>query len=177
MFMYKLQKHRVEEKSSFSNDKGEKPCQFANPETPPCLPSMQTDIAAASTDEPTPNIIVPHEGGCGSGSPSAVETGGAPGVGGEEPLANEVVPRESSEVELGDLPIVESDATEADVGASAVVDKPDIVMPREGGGGLGLPSVEAVAYGAGSNEHVLDLPSVQPDAPRSGGDDSAKTDT
>ena len=102
--MYKLQKHRVEEKSLFSDDKGEKPCQFANPETPPCLP---TDAAAAGTAEPTPDIIVPPEGGCGSGSP--VETGGAPGAASKEPLANEVVPRESSEVELSSLPSVETD--------------------------------------------------------------------
>ena len=170
--MYKLQKHRVEEKSLFSDDKGEKPCQFANPETPTCLP---TDAVAAGIAEPTPDIIVPPEGGCGSGSP--VETGGAPGAASKEPLANEVVPRESSEVELGDLPIVESAATEADAGAGAAVDKPDIVVPPERGGGLGLPSVEAVASGAATNEHVPDLPSVQPDAPGSGGDDSAETDT
>ena len=175
LFMYKLQKHRVEEKSMFSDDKVEKPCQFANPEMPPSLPSVETDPEKAGTDEPTPDIIVPPEGGCGSGSP--VETGGAPRAASKEPLANEVVPRESSEVELGDLPIVESAATEADARAGAAVDKPDIVVPPERGGGLGLPSVEAVASGAATNEHVPDLPSVQPDAPRSGGDDSVEIDT
>ncbi len=58
-----LQKHRVEENSTFYDDKGEKACQFVKAETPPCLLSMETDAAGVGTGEPAPDIIVPPEVG------------------------------------------------------------------------------------------------------------------
>lgn len=64
-----------------------------------------------------------------------------------------------------------TDATDADVGTANPA--PDVIVQHEGGGGLGFPSVKAVASGASSNEHVPDVPFVEP---VSGGDDSAESD-
>lgn len=136
-----LQKHRVEENSIFSDDKGEKACQFVKPETPPCSLSVETDAAGAGTDEPIPGIIVPHEGGCGLGLPSAVETGGTAGAASVEPLANGIVPQESSELEQDGLPIAKTDVTGADARVATTDPAPDIVMQHEEGCGLSLPTV------------------------------------
>nr|XP_051202118.1 uncharacterized protein LOC127315688 [Lolium perenne] len=111
-------KHRVEENSILSDDKGEMACQSFKPPTPPCLLSMETDAAGPGTDEPIPGIIVPHEEGCGLGLPPAVETGGAAGAASVEPLVNGVVPREFSELEQNGLPIVKTDLTGADAGVA-----------------------------------------------------------
>ena len=60
----------------------------------------------------------------------SVETDVAPGAGSAEPLANGVVSRESSEVELGGLPIVETNATCSEVGAGATDRAPEVVVPH-----------------------------------------------
>ncbi|KAK1645853.1 hypothetical protein QYE76_063658 [Lolium multiflorum] len=218
-------KHRVEENSILSDDKGEMACQSFKPPTPPCLLSMETDAAGPGTDEPIPGIIVPHEEGCGLGLPPAVETGGAAGAASVEPLVNGVVPREFSELEQNGLPIVKTDLTGADAGVATddpapeggfVLVEPVMTMPTVltgGGPGAGrveplakgvvpressevdiggLPSVETSGLpGAGiveisangavppdsyELEHVPDVPSVEPDAPVSSGDDSAESD-
>jgi hypothetical protein len=220
-----LQKHRVEENSILSDDKGEMACQSFKPPTPPCLLSMETDAAGPGTDEPIPGIIVPHEEGCGLGLPPAVETGGAAGAASVEPLVNGVVPREFSELEQNGLPIVKTDLTGADAGVATddpapeggfVLVEPVMTMPTVltgGGPGAGrveplakgvvpressevdiggLPSVETSGLpGAGiveisangavppdsyELEHVPDVPSVEPDAPVSNGDDSTESD-
>ena len=142
--MYKLQKRRAEENSPFSDDKGEKPCQFAKPEKPPCLPSLETDATGVRTADPASDVVVPHEGGCGLGSPSAVDTGGAPRAASVEPAGNGVVARESSEVELSSLPSVETDVAP---GAGSAEPLANGVMSREScevelGG---LPTVETNA--------------------------------
>lgn len=233
-----LQKHRVEENSILSDDKGEMACQSFKPPTPPCLLSMETDAAGPGTDEPIRGIIVPHEEGCGLGLPPAVETGGAAGAASVEPLVNGVVPREFSELEQNGLPIVKTDLTGADAGVATddpapeggfVLVEPVMTMPTVltgGGPGAGrveplakgvvpressevdiggLPSVETSGLpGAGiveisasgpvrehiwsyypfrfyratdsyEPEHVPDVPSVEPDAPVSSGDDSAES--
>ncbi|KAK1620711.1 hypothetical protein QYE76_026228 [Lolium multiflorum] len=224
-------KHRVEENSILSDDKGEMACQSFKPPTPPCLLSMETDAAGPGTDEPIPGIIVPHEEGCGLGLPPAVETGGAAGAASVEPLVNGVVPREFSELEQDGLPIVKTDVTGADAGVATDDPAPEVATPPEGGfvlvepvmtmptvltgGGPGagrveplakgvvpressevdiggLPSVEtgglpgagiveisangAVPPNSYELEHVPDVPSVEPDAPVSSGDDSAESD-
>ncbi|KAK1696736.1 hypothetical protein QYE76_013433 [Lolium multiflorum] len=232
-------KHRVEENSILSDDKGEMACQSFKPPTPPCLLSMETDAAGPGTDEPIPGIIVSHEEGCGLGLPPAVETGGAAGAASVEPLVNGVVPREFSELEQNGLPIVKTDITGADAGVATddpapeggfVLVEPVMTMPTVltgGGPGAGrveplakgvvpressevdiggLPSVETSGLpGAGiveisasgpvrehiwsyypfrfyratdsyEPEHVPDVPSVEPDAPVSSGDDSAESD-
>lgn len=220
-----LQKHRVEENSILSDDKGEMACQSFKPPTPPCLLSMETDAAGPGTDEPIPGIIVPHEEGCGLGLPPAEETGGAAGAASVEPLVNGVVPREFSELEQNGLPIVKTDITGADAGVATddpapeggfvlvepVMTMPTVltgggpgagrveplakgVVPRESSevdiGGLpsvetsGLPGAGIVEISANSAvppnsyelEHVPDVPSVEPDAPVSSGDDSAESD-
>ncbi|KAK1607416.1 hypothetical protein QYE76_031089 [Lolium multiflorum] len=114
-------KHRVEENSILSDDKGEMACQSFKPPTPPCLLSMETDAAGPGTDEPIPGIIVPHEEGCGLGLPPAVETGGAAGAASVEPLVNGVVPREFSELEQNGLPIVKTDIAGADAGVATMI--------------------------------------------------------
>ena len=226
-----LQKHRVEENSILSDDKGEMACQSFKPPTPPCLLSMETDAAGPGTDEPIPGIIVSHEEGCGLGLPPAVETGGAAGAASVEPLVNGVVPREFSELEQNGLPIVKTDITGADAGVATDDPAPEVATPPEGGfvlvepvmtmptvltgggpgagrveplakgvvpressevdiGGLpsvdtgGLPGAGIVEISANSAvppnsyelEHVPDVPSVEPDAPVSSGDDSAESD-
>ncbi|KAK1682790.1 hypothetical protein QYE76_043638 [Lolium multiflorum] len=224
-------KHRVEENSILSDDKGEMACQSFKPPTPPCLLSMETDAAGPGTDEPIRGIIVPHEEGCGLGLPPAVETGGAAGAASVEPLVNGVVPREFSELEQDGLPIVKTDVTGADAGVATDDPAPEVATPPEGGfvlvepvmtmptvltgggpgagrveplakgvvpressevdiGGLpsvdtgGLPGAGIVEISANSAvppnsyelEHVPDVPSVEPDAPVSSGDDSAESD-
>ena len=152
-----LQKHRVEENSILSDDKGEMACQSFKPPTPPCLLSMETDAAGPGTDEPIPGIIVPHEEGCGLGLPPAVETGGAAGAASVEPLVNGVVPREFSELEQNGLPIVKTDLTGADAGVATddpapeggfVLVEPVMTMPTVlTGGGPGAGRVEPLAKG------------------------------
>ena len=136
--MYKLQKHRARE-NSLSDDKGEKPCQFAKPETSPCLPSVETNATGVRTPNPAPDVVVPHEGGTRLGLPTAVQTGGATEAGSVEPVANGVVPRVSSKLEIDGLPI-KTDATAADSGVHTADPAPDVVVPHEGGCGLGSPS-------------------------------------
>ncbi|KAK1608513.1 hypothetical protein QYE76_032186 [Lolium multiflorum] len=198
-------KHRVEENSILSDDKGEMACQSFKPPTPPCLLSMETDAAGPGTDEPIRGIIVPHEEGCGLGLPPAEETGGAAGAASVEPLVNGVVPREFSELEQDGLPIVKTDVTGADAGVATDDPAPEVATPPEGGfvlvepvmtmptvltgGGPGadtggLPGAGIVEISANSAvppnsyelEHVPDVPSVEPDAPVSSGDDSAESD-
>jgi hypothetical protein len=72
---------------------------------------------------------------------------------------NGVVPQEFSELELGGLPIVVTDATDDDAGGGIVNPPPNFIVQHEGGGELGVTPVKAV-------EH----------APESGGDDSAESD-
>ena len=137
--MYKLQKHRAEENSPFSDDKGEKPCQFAKPEKPPCLPSLETDATRVRAADLASDVVVPHEGGSRLDSPSAVQTGGAPEAASIEPLVSGVVPRVSSKLEIDGLPI-KTDATAADASVHTADPAPDVVVPHEGGCGLGSPS-------------------------------------
>src|SRR5215213_2139928 len=191
------QKHRVEENSILSDDKGEMACQSFKPPTPPCLLSMETDAAGPGTDEPIRGIIVPHEEGCGLGLPPAEETGGAAGAASVEPLVNGVVPREFSELEQDGLPIVKTDVTGADAGVATDDPAPEVATPPEGGFVLvepvmtmptvltgGVPGAGMVEISANSAvppnsyelEHVPDVPSVEPDAPVSSGDDSAESD-
>ncbi|KAK1632184.1 hypothetical protein QYE76_006499 [Lolium multiflorum] len=187
-------KHRVEENSILSDNKGEMASQSFKPPTPPCLLSMEIDAAGPGTDEPIPGIIMPHEEGCGLGLPPAVETGGAAGAASVEPLVNGVMP--ISELEQNGLPIVKTDV---DAGVATddpapeggfVLVEPVMTMPTLTGGGPGagrtggLPGagiVEISANGAVPPdsyelEHVPDVPSVEPDAPISSGDDSAESD-
>ena len=149
--MYKLQKHRAEENSPFSDDKGEKPCQFAKPEEPPCLPSLETDATGVRAADPAPDVVVPHEGGCGLGSPSAVDTGGAPRAASVEPAGNGVVARESSEVELSSLPSVETDVAP---GAGSAEPLANGVVSRESSevelGGLPIVETNATCSDAGA---------------------------
>src|SRR5215203_4429839 len=159
-----LQKHRVEENSILSDDKGEMACQSFKPPTPPCLLSMETDAAGPGTDEPIPGIIVSHEEGCGLGLPPAVETGGAAGAASVEPLVNGVVPREFSELEQNGLPIVKTDITGADAGVATDDPAPEVcfallkpVLPRVlTGGGPGAGRVEPL-----TEVDIGGLPSVE----------------
>ncbi|KAK1644427.1 hypothetical protein QYE76_062232 [Lolium multiflorum] len=168
-------KHRVEENSILSDDKGEMACQSFKPPTPPCLLSMETDAAGPGTDEPIPGIIVSHEEGCGLGLPPAVETGGAAGAASVEPLVNGVVPREFSELEQNGLPIVKTDITGADAGVATddpapevcfVLVEPVMTMPTVlTGGGPGAGRVEPLAKGVvpreSSEVDIGGLPSVE----------------
>ena len=127
---------------------------------------------------------MPHEGGSGLGSPSVVQTGDTAEAASVEPLANGVVPRVSSKLEIDGLPI-KSDATAADAGVHTADPAPDVVVPHEGGCGLGSPSAvetggapraaieETVGNGAITQEssevELSSLPSVETDvAPRDG---------
>ncbi|KAK1644679.1 hypothetical protein QYE76_062484 [Lolium multiflorum] len=167
-------KHRVEENSILSDDKGEMACQSFKPPTPPCLLSMETDAAGPGTDEPIPGIIVSHEEGCGLGLPPA-ETGGAAGAASVEPLVNGVVPREFSELEQNGLPIVKTDITGADAGVATDDPAPEVCFA------LLKPVLTTDWWWTWSwfyratdsyePEHVPDVPSVEPDAPVSSGDD------
>ncbi|KAK1614104.1 hypothetical protein QYE76_019621 [Lolium multiflorum] len=143
-------KHRVEENSILSDDKGEMACQSFKPPTPPLsmetdatgpagaasveplvngvvprefseleqdgLPIVKTDVTGAdagvATDDPAPEVATPPEGGFVLVEPvmtmPTVLTGGGPGAGMVEPLAKGVVSRESSEVDIGGLPSVDT---------------------------------------------------------------------
>ena len=98
---------------------------------------MENDAvaAAAGTDVSAPAIVVPDDGGGGLVLPSA-ETCAA-GAGSEEPSEDIVV--------LDSSPIMETHATGAGTAVGAADPAPEIIVPPEGGGDLGLQSVETVA--------------------------------
>ncbi|KAK1651931.1 hypothetical protein QYE76_069736 [Lolium multiflorum] len=70
------------------------------------------DQEGSASDDPAPEVATPPEGGFVLVEPvmtmPTVLTGGGPGAGRVEPLAKGVVPRESSEVDIGGLPSVET---------------------------------------------------------------------
>jgi hypothetical protein len=83
--MFELQRHRAEDVSQIFDDKVQNPCQLSIP-----------DVAGASTDDPAPEIVVPHErggGGSGSGDLPSVKKDTPPEAGGD-----------SSELQLDGLP-------------------------------------------------------------------------
>ena len=170
--MYKLQKHGAEENSPFSNDKGEKPCQFAKPKKPPCLPSLQTDATGVRATDPASDVVVPHEGGSGLGSPSAVETGGAPRAAIEETVGNGAITQESSEVELSSLPSVETDVAP---GAGSAEPLANGVVSRESSevelGGLPIVETDATCSDAGA---CATDPAPEVVMPHEGGDGSVE---
>ncbi|KAK1609562.1 hypothetical protein QYE76_033235 [Lolium multiflorum] len=122
------------------------------------LPIVKTDIigadAGVATDDPAPEVcfallkpVLPR-----------VLTGGGPGavVMTQEGSAKGVVPRESSEVDIGGFSV--------DTGG----------LP--GAGIVEISANSAVPPNSYELEHVPDVPSVEPDAPVSSGDDSAESD-
>ncbi|KAK1664911.1 hypothetical protein QYE76_053070, partial [Lolium multiflorum] len=129
------------------------------------LPIVKTDVTGAdagvATDDPAPEVATPPEGGFVLVEPvmtmPTVLTGGGPGAGRVEPLAKGVVPRESSEVDIGGLPSVDTGG-----------------LP--GAGIVEISANSAVPPNSYELEHVPDVPSVEPDAPVSSGDDSAESD-